>query len=1216
MTIKVALEHRTTYNFDRLTKVYPHVLRLRPAPHSRTPIEAYSLKVEPGDHFLNWQQDAFSNYLARLVFPEPTRVLSFTVGLVADLTAINPFDFFIEEWAEHVGFEYPEELRRDLEVYLRPVDSPGADPLVAKWVDDHRASGKMRVIDYLVQLISAVRDDIGYTVRLEAGVQAPEFTLDSGVGSCRDSAWLLVAILRRLGLAARFVSGYLVQLTSDIKAIDGPSGPDADFTDLHAWTEVYLPGAGWVGMDPTSGLFAGEGHIPLAATPHPGAAAPITGATGKCHAVMDFSNEVSRFHEDPRVTLPYSGDQWKRIVNLGTNLDARMRDGDVRLTVGGEPTFVSLDNQVDPEWLTDADGPHKRSLASDLTDRVKKIYAPNGLVQRGQGKWYPGEPLPRWQIDVIWRADGKALWNNPDLLDDPWPTKEAAQATMDWQAPGGLGPTDPATAKGPEAFISALAGRLRLPDSQVMPAYEDPLLRLAELVRLPVGAPPDKEAEAAEATDDDLTPDKDSAQVRKRLLAELDSSVSSPTAYVMPINRAPDGVGWQSALWKTRRGRLVLSPGNSPAGLRLPLDALFWEPNMQFFLTDPTAFDIEPLDDLTSAEGLSLPPWAAESPAAAAPVMPRTGMAGEPLPGARPGTSSGDTGVPGDGEPLWITPEMQKARAAAEAKAKAEAEAAAQASADDGETAADLVEPTGRSVTALVAEERNGVLYVFLPPTETGDDFAELVNMVERSAAEVGKPVVIEGYGPPSDPRLTSMTITPDPGVIEVNIQPTSSFVEQSELLETLYDQARRVRLGTESFDLDGSHGGTGGGNHITLGGIRPADSPMLRRPDLLVSMLTYWQLHPSLSYLFSGRFIGTTSQAPRVDEGRESSLYELEVAFAEIDRISEETAAGNTDHHLPWVTDRALRHLLTDITGNTHRAEFCIDKMYSPDSTRGRLGLLELRGFEMPPHHQMAMVQSLLVRSLVSWFWDKPYRARLQRHGADLHGRHLLPHYVIDDISNVAEDLRDAGYDFDTAWLAPFTEFRFPRLGTVHIRDVEIELRGAIEPWNVLGEESAFGGTARYVDSSIERVQVRMLGGDTNRFILTCNGVPVPLAPTGRAGESVSGIRFRAWQPPSALHPTITIDSPLVFDLVDTHNGRSVGGATYHVIHPGGLAYERPPVNAVEAEARRNGRFAATGHQTGTVDTAKLREYQARLATDSGVPMILDLRRARTVLR
>ncbi|NMO05052.1 transglutaminase family protein [Gordonia sp. TBRC 11910] len=1227
MTIKVALEHRTTYHFDRVTKVFPHVLRLRPAPHSRTPIEAYSLKVTPADHFLNWQQDAFSNYLARLVFPEPTSELSFTVGLVADLTAINPFDFFIEDWAEYVGFTYPEELRRDLEVYLRPVDADGADPLVDKWVANHRATGKIRVIDYLMDLIGALRDDVGYTVRMEAGVQEPNHTLESAIGSCRDSAWLLVSILRKLGLAARFVSGYLVQLTSDVKAIDGPSGPDADFTDLHAWTEVYLPGAGWVGMDPTSGLFAGEGHIPLAATPYPGAAAPITGATGKCHAVLDFSNEVTRFHEDPRVTLPYTDDQWSKITVLGADLDERMRVNDVRLTVGGEPTFVSLYNQTDPEWLTDADGPHKRELASQLTTRLKKIYAPTGLVQRGQGKWYPGEPLPRWQVDLLWRADGKALWRNPELLDDPWTTREAAQATIDRQSPGGLGPDDPATSVASHDFIAALADRLALPDSQVMGAYEDPLLRLAELVSLPVGVPPAREETATEAAEQDLTPQTDVPDRRKELLAELDSSVSTPTAYVLPISKAPDG-GWRSARWTTRRGRLVLTPGNSPAGLRLPLDSLFWEPNTQFFPADASAVAIEPLADLTELPDFPPPPDAAEEAAAQrlsdadGDATTTRGMAGETLPTTRrPGV---------DGEPLWITPELQKAReATARAEAQARATAEAQVAADAAAAPLEVVspeavlpddrlrnEPTGSDITALVAEERAGVLYVFLPPTESGDDFAELVNLVERTAAELDRPVVVEGYGPPSDPRLTTLTITPDPGVIEVNIPPTSSFAEQSELLETLYDQARRCGLGTESFDLDGSHGGTGGGNHITLGGARPVDSPLLRRPDLLVSMLSYWQLHPSLSYLFSGRFIGTTSQAPRVDEGRESALYELEIAFAEIDRVGAEVAAGNTDYHVPWTTDRALRHLLTDITGNTHRAEFCIDKLYSPDSTRGRLGLLELRGFEMPPHHQMAMVQSLLVRSLVSWFWDTPYRQRLHRHGADLHGRHLLPHYVIEDIGYVAEDLREAGYDFDTAWLAPFTEFRFPRLGTVAIRDTEIELRGAIEPWNVLGEESTSGGTARYVDSSVERVQVRVLGGDRERFVLTCNGIPVPLTGTGRAGEAVAGIRFRAWQPPSALHPTITVDSPLKFDLVDTHNGRSVGGATYHVVHPGGRSYDVPPVNAVEAESRRNGRFEAAGHHVGTVDTARLREYQARLATDSGVPMILDMRRARTVLR
>ncbi|MFW0794576.1 transglutaminase family protein [Gordonia sp. CPCC 205515] len=1143
MTIKVALEHRTSYAFDRPVKIYPHVVRLRPAPHSRTPIEAYSLKVEPPEHFLNWQQDAFSNYMARLVFPEPATTLSITVSLVADLTAVNPFDFFIEDWAENYGFVYPEDLRNDLEIYLRPV---GPDPSIVEFAERYRPTGTIRIIDFLVALNQAVNQAVNYTVRLEAGVQAPEYTLSSAIGSCRDSAWLLVALLRQLGLAARFVSGYLVQLTSDVKSLDGPSGPDADFTDLHAWTEVYLPGAGWVGMDPTSGLFAGEGHIPLAATPNPGGAAPITGATGPCHATLDFSNTVTRFHEDPRVTLPYTPQQWDRVTVLGAELDTKMAERDVRLTMGGEPTFVSIDNQTDPEWLTDADGPHKRLLASRLAERLRGAYAPTGLVQRSQGKWYPGEPLPRWQIGLLWRTDGQPIWHQPELLADPWSSIEQTEASIEVETTGTADDTAvqaPATLDAAHGLLTTLATTFGLPPEQVQPVYEDPLVRLAALMKLPPGKPADDPAANAAVTqarltaaaeaDEDEEPAEvvDSSAARQALLDKLDAAVDLPAAYVLPLSRSEDETRWQSARWVTRRGRLVLTEGTSPAGLRLPLGSLSWGP-------EPTLFEADP----TVATGELTPPT----------------------------SEAGGEAIVGEDAPV--------------------------------------------PRTAVVAEVRGGVLYVFLPPTATLEEFLAIVGGVEAGAAAVATPVVVEGYGPPSDGRLQSLTVTPDPGVIEVNIQPTSSFGEQSDLLEALYEHARHTRLGTETFDLDGSHGGTGGGNHITLGGTTPAESPMLRRPDLLVSMLTYWQRHPSLSYLFSGRFVGTTSQAPRVDEGRESSLYELEIAFAEIDRLSEKGEDGGPPN--PWVTDRALRHLLTDITGNTHRAEFCIDKLYSPDSARGRLGLLELRAFEMPPHHRMAMVQSLLVRSLVSWFWDQPYRGRLIRHGADLHGKHLLPHYVIADIAAVAEDLREAGYPFDTAWLDPFTEFRFPRLGTVQIREHEVELRGAIEPWNTLGEESTGTGTARYVDSSIERVQVRVQGGDDDRYLLTCNGFPVPLTHTGRTGERVAGIRFRAWQPPSALHPSITIDTPLTFDLIDTVSSRSVGGATYHVVHPGGRAYEKPPVNAVEAESRRNGRFEAAGHTTGAIDVGLLRERQARLATDTGVPGILDLRRARTVLR
>jgi uncharacterized protein (DUF2126 family)/transglutaminase-like putative cysteine protease len=1056
MGIKVALEHRTSYTFDRLVEVHPHVVRLRPAPHSRTPIEAYSLEVEPADHFVNWQQDAFGNFLARLVFPTRTRQLTIKVGLIADLKVINPFDFFIEDYAETFPFTYPKALKDDLEPYLRPVDEAeegsGPGELVASWVRNFVVAPGTRTIDFLVALNRAVNGDVGYSVRMEAGVQAPDFTLQTGIGSCRDSAWLLVSILRELGLAARFVSGYLVQLSSDIEALDGPSGPAADFTDLHAWAEVYIPGAGWIGLDATSGLFAGEGHIPLAATPHPSSAAPITGSTGVAEATLDFANIVTRVHEDPRVTLPYTDAAWAAINALGVRVDQRLTDADVRLTIGGEPTFVSVDNQVDEEWLTAADGPHKRERASVLAARLKAVWAPGGLVQRNQGKWYPGEPLPRWQIGIHWRRDGQPLWNDPALLADPWGTEHDG--------------VDPEAA---QQVLSLIAESLGLPASQVRPAYEDALSRLAQVVRLPAGDPVEP--------DEDL--ETDSPADRAALLARLEESVVAPAAYLLPLHRRDDDAGWASADWRLRRGRVVLLEGDSPAGLRLPLGSISWQP-------------------------------------------PRPSVPADPI-------ASGRRTLLVDGE----SPD---------------------ADVDDADDA-----PT----TALVAEVRDGLLYIFLPPTEELEHFIDLIARVESAAAKVGCAVV-------------------------------------------------KARLSTESFDFDGTHGGTGGGNHITLGGITPADSPLLRRPDLLVSLLTYWQRHPALSYLFAGRFIGTTSQAPRVDEGRAEALYELEIAFSEIARLTAAESASVT----PWVTDRALRHLLTDITGNTHRAEFCIDKLYSPDSARGRLGLLELRGFEMPPHYQMAMVQSLLVRALVARFWEQPLRAPLIRHGLNLHGRYLLPHYIIHDIADVCADLRAHDINFDTSWLDPFTEFRFPRVGTAVFDHVEIELRGAIEPWNTLGEESTGTGTARYVDSSVERIQVRTIGADRQRHVLTCNGYPVPMLATDNPDVQVGGVRYRAWQPPSALHPTITVDGPLRFELVDTATGTSRGGCTYHVSHPGGRSYDSPPVNAVEAESRRGRRFEDTGFTPGKVDVADIREKQSRQSTDVGAAGILDLRRVRTVLQ
>ncbi|MGH0031097.1 MAG: DUF2126 domain-containing protein [Myxococcota bacterium] len=1113
MTIRVALHHRTLYRYDRRVELSPQIVRLRPAPHCRTPVTSYSLRIEPAGHFLNWQQDPQSNWLARLVFPDPVERFGLTVDLVAELSVQNPFDFFLEESAEEFPFQYEGWLSKELAPYLQTLP---VGPRLADWLASIDRTPR-RSVDFLVGLNHRLSEEIRYLIRMEPGVQTCEETLERGSGSCRDTAWLLVQVLRNLGLAARFVSGYLVQLRPDQKPVDGPAGAEEDFTDLHAWAEVYLPGAGWVGLDPTSGLFAGEGHLPLAATPDPASAAPVSGAVGECEVEFEFEMRVERIHEDPRVTRPYTEEAWQRIEALGERIDDELRAGDVRLTMGGEPTFVSAIDMEGDEWNYTAMGPTKRGLAEALLRRMHARLAPGGLLHFGQGKWYPGEPLPRWALACVARRDGLPVWNEPKLL-------------ADGESDHGFG------ADHAERFARRLAEELAVDPDYAVPAYEDPVDHLRREGRLPLNVDP---------FDSKLEDPKE----RERLRRVFERGLGTPVGMALPLQRVRGASGpeWQSGLWMLRGKHLVLIPGDSPLGLRLPLSSLPWQ--------DPERADYsEPLD----------------------PMAPRQPLA----PPTRP--------------PRREPPVRMSLRGAADPERERVNEQRLPHDADRVPGAGESADWVVRS--ALCVEAREGRLHVFLPPLRTADDFLELVSAVEATAAELDMPVVVEGYPPPADPRLDRFSVTPDPGVLEVNVRPAESWRQLVDETTALYEDARQLHLGTEKFMLDGRHSGTGGGNHIVLGGPSAPDSPLLRRPDLLRSLLGFWLDHPSLSYLFSGLFIGPTSQAPRIDEARHESVYELAIAFEQIP----DPGAGECP---PWLVDRIFRHLLTDVTGNTHRAEFCIDKLYAPESSTGRLGLLELRAFEMPPHARMSLTQQLLLRALVAWFWREPYRSELPRWGTQLHDRFLLPHFVDQDFRGVLRDLTEAGYPFERAWFDAHFEFRFPKVGSVAPHGVEIELRNAIEPWHVLGEEPGSGGTVRNVDSSLERIQVRVRGLAGDRHAVACNGRALPLRPTGVEDEWVAGVRFRAWQPPSCLHPTIPVHAPLVFDLVDRRAGRSLGGCTYRVVHPGGRSYDTFPVNANEAEARRAARFEPFGHTPGPMELGEPER-------NPQFPHTLDLRR------
>ena len=1055
MSIRVALRHVTTYRYSRPVWLSPHLFRLRPAPHTRTPVDGYRLAIEPADHLVHWQRDPSANRLARVVFQHPTDRLRVTVDLTADLAPQNPFDFLLDPTAEQWPVRYAAEDAPELAPFLEPSD---LGPEVIEWISANRPNDTA-TIGLLTHLNQALANAVEYEVRLDPGVQTPEQTLARGIGSCRDTSWLLVQVLRHLGFAARFTSGYLIQLKSDVP--DEPKPVKADHADLHAWCEVYLPGAGWIGLDPTSGYLCAEGHIPLAAAPMPDRVAPIEGTHEPCS--VEFSHDFTlRRLADPTVfngsavkrhragRRPYSAAQWKAVEALAKRVDGALRDGDVRLTMGGEPTFVSADDRESAHWHYAALGPGKRAHAETLLRELARRFAGDAgpLLHFGLGKHYPGEPLPRWALGCHWRTDGKPIWRDHSLL-------SATSADAD-----------------PRAFLTELAATLGLPDPQIVAAHEDPYFGLWR----ERGLPADLEPGDARLAD---------ADQRRRLARWLDEAgLRDPVAWVLPLRSGAGGgePAWITARWQLRGVALFLISAEWPAGDRIPYASLPLAEYQNHQTTVP-ADPFERLPDLPDA----------------------------------PSRSGGAHGA---------------------------------------------------TVSAVTAERRDGALHLHLPRIGELEAYLALLDAIERTAARLGTGLVLEGAPPPRDPRLRHFTVTPDPGVVEVNVHPAADWAELVKINREVYEAAEHCGLSAEKYHRDGRPVGTGGGNHLTLGGPSPADSPFLRRPDLLRSILSYWNNHPALSYLFAGLYVGPTSQAPRVDEAREDALDELEIAFRQI-------PSHGADAIPPWLTDRLFRNLLVDVTGNTHRAEFCIDKLYAPDQPGGRQGLVEMRGVEMPTTPELGLVQMLLVRALIARFWREPYTAPLTRWGRDLHDRYLLPHYVEADLAAVLHELADWGFAFEPDWFLQQLEQRFPVLGRIEADGIVLELRQALEPWPVLGEQMTASGTSRTVDPSMDRIQIAAHGLPPQHAV-GVNGVALPLVTVGPGDRQIAGVRYRAWAPPQRLHPTVPVHAPLRIDLVDTASGKRVAGCWLQV----GPAAGSVPADAKTAEAARLGRVMVTDDQ------------------------------------
>jgi len=1001
MFTMIQLTHSTEYQYDEKIKIFPQYIRLHPSSHCKTPIDSFQLCIAPEEHFIHTQQDIFGNQITRVAFKQPSDFFKVTVNLQLRQIKFNPFDFLIDKHAEHYPFYYSDQMQQYLNHYITPAEDANA---IEIGLAQYRPSAS-NTIDFCCELNKNLYQTIQYTMRDDSGVQPASVTLKTQKGSCRDTAWLLCELFRGYGLASRFVSGYLISM-------DDKTNTQSE-AELHAWAEVFIPGAGWIGLDPTSGLLTDNQHIPLCCTPHPNEAAPIAGALQACQSTMQHTIHIKKL-DNPSGDLNKNDDiTWNKINTLGQAIDDVLDTQHVHLTMGAEPTYLAEDNNHAPEWQTQALGEDKSRRGWTLLQNLGHRFSPGGLKFISQGKQYPGEINPRWAYHYYWRKDGVPLW-----------TLEIDNNKKYCLADG-------------LHLLKTLTQALGLPEQAIHSTYVD----------------------------------FEYEQWRQQHSNLKQTTLPRVACYVLPLHWPlhlnNNTTHWASCEWHSLDNHVFLIPGDSAAGYRLPLNRLTKNVDPRFE-TCPEKSLFEQTTHLLSAEQLEK-----------------------------------------DIEKRFSSPINNNV----------------------------ILQHTIH--TALCIECKNNQIYLFIPPLNQLEPFVDLVASIQYACRKTSIPVILNGYCPPTDNRLHHFSVTPDPGVLEINIHPSATWQELREKNYIIEAEAKKCHLTSTKTMPNGRVVASGGGNHMTLGGETPSQSPFLRRPDLLQSLIRFWQHHPSLSYLFSGLFVGPSSQAPRIDEARHDSLYEIELAFSQL-------SSGKNKPY--WEIDRLLRYLLVDITGNRHRAEFCIDKLFCPDSENGRQGLLELRAFEMAPNPQQTLLQTLLVRALIATFWQTPYHHPLTRWETQLHDRFFLPHFLWEDFSNILAFLKKQGYLFELEWFDPFYQFRFPILGHLSCHNIKLELRIALEPWHVV--DTANNSTSRTVDSSLERIQVKLNGLIPQHYHICCNGIVLPLHRTNIQGEYIAAVRFKARNDPVTLHPNIPIHLPLQFDIIDQHHQQIIASCRYDSHH------------------------------------------------------------------